>query len=453
MDILHHTNVWLALAAVVINGIFVLLVLTRTSRTTVYVTFLFCCGATMVWNFGDFMQAETGHQFWFYLSLIGTGFIPAFMFHFANALVRPAKHRIWILVSYALCLPFALSSPLAIVHPRIRSFVDGLVWNVLFILLLYALFVAAIFLLIQAIRASSSKSEASRLRYILVAALIACITGTTELIQGFGLSIPRLGHLGSLIYPSILAIGVFKHRAAYDLLAAMQTKLDMFNELSAGIAHELRNPLSSISGAANLLMTKSRQMTDVESRQYLSLISEEVDRLSSMLNNYGCLVRPVKIEKELISVLQVLEKTIALMRLNVAIPRIETAFSQENIVCNCDASTLRQVFINLIKNAAEACGPEGTLIITAEREQDSVSIIFQDSGDGVPPEILPRLFEPFVSTKKNSMGLGLAICRRLIDLNGGTIDVANEAGGARFTIHLPVAGSHLNTAATSFARE
>jgi signal transduction histidine kinase len=171
------------------------------------------------------------------------------------------------------------------------------------------------------------------------------------------------------------------------------------------------------------------------------------------LNNYGCLVRPVKIEKELISVLQVLEKTIALMRLNVAIPRIETAFSQENIICNCDASTLRQVFINLIKNAAEACGPEGTLIITAEREQDSVSILFQDSGDGVPPEILPRLFEPFVSTKKNSMGLGLAICRRLIDLNGGTIDVANEAGGARFTIHLPVAGGHLNTAATSFARE
>jgi signal transduction histidine kinase len=71
----------------------------------------------------------------------------------------------------------------------------------------------------------------------------------------------------------------------------------------------------------------------------------------------------------------------------------------------------------------------------------SVVITFRDSGKGIPPEILSRLFEPFVSTKANGMGLGLAICRRLIDLNEGTIEAENETGGAKFTIHLPEEGA------------
>jgi signal transduction histidine kinase len=124
-------------------------------------------------------------------------------------------------------------------------------------------------------------------------------------------------------------------------------------------------------------------------------------------------------------------------KVNENAPGIELNLSPEVPLCKSDPQTLRQVFINLIKNAHEACGSEGMLHIATEYTPPSISVTFKDSGKGLPPEILPRIFEPFVSTKANGMGLGLAICRRLIDLNGGTIEATNENGGACFTIYLP----------------
>jgi signal transduction histidine kinase len=249
--------------------------------------------------------------------------------------------------------------------------------------------------------------------------------------------IPDLGHPGAVVYSSVLAIGVFKHRIAYDLLAEMRTKLDMLNDLAAGMAHELRNPLSAIKCAANLLSEKSGGLTAEKSREYLDLISDEIERLDGMLTNYRGLIRPIKIEREDVLINNIIEKTVALMKMNGNAPRIELDLSPEVPLCKSDPQTLRQVFINLIKNAHEACGSEGTLHIATEHTPPSIRITFKDTGRGVPPEILPRVFEPFVSTKANGMGIGLAICRRLIDLNGGTIEAANDSGGARFTIHLP----------------
>ncbi|HTY63431.1 MAG TPA: ATP-binding protein [Acidobacteriota bacterium] len=445
MEILHRIDAGFALAAVLINGAFILMVLTRTSLTAVYVTFLFNCFATIVWNFGDFMVMATADPFWFYFSLIGTGMIPAVMFHFVNALVEPGKNRIWIGIAYVLCLPLALSAPVALMDARVRAFVDGPLWNVLFILLLFPLFSVSIGLLVRAIRRATSRSEANRLRYILIAACIACFSGLTDLLQIFAAPVPPLGHLGSLIYSSVLAVGVFKHRTAYDLLAAMRTKLDLLNELSAGVAHELKNPLSSIQGAARLLHAKAGDHALGETKQYLSIISEEVERLNGIVNNYGCLVRPTKIEREPILINRVLEKTVMLMRASEGTPRVELNLSPESPLCKADAATLKQIFINLIKNAAEACGPEDTIRIRSELVSPWVRITVHDSGNGVPSEILPHIFEPFVSTKANSMGLGLAICRRLVDLNGGTIEAANTAEGACFTIHLPVADAPLRS--------
>lgn len=429
----------LALTAALINAAFVLLILTRTSLTSVYVTFLLNCFTAMIWNFGDFMEWKTNDRFWFYFSLIGTGMIPGVMFHFITALAGLKKNRILISVAYILSLPFALTSLFALSHPgRIRSFVDGLVWNALYLTLLIPLLVIGIFMLTAAIRRSNSKAEISRLRYILIACGIAGLTGITELLKGFKVPmIPPLGHLGSVIYSSVIAVGVFKHRADYDLLAEMRTKLDMLNELAAGIAHELRNPLSSIKSATALLQERSDTLPAGKSREYLGLISEEIDRLDGILSNYHRLIRPVKLEKETVRINYIIERTVALMRLNGNALRIELNLSPEIPLCKADPQALKQVFINLMKNAQEACGPEGMLQIKTEYRPPFIRITFKDSGKGVPADILHRIFEPFVSTKANGMGLGLAICKRLIDLNGGTIEVENETEGACFTIHLP----------------
>jgi signal transduction histidine kinase len=442
MDYAHYLDIGFALAAALINAAFVLLILTRTSLTSVYVTFMLNCLTAMIWNFGDFMAWATADRFWFYISLIGTGMIPAVMFHFVAALSGLKKQRFVIVAAYILSLPLALSSPLALRYSRIRSFVDGPIWNVLFFLLFIPLFVIGFIILISAIRRSNSKGERSRLRYILIACCIAALSGTTDLLQIFKAPIPPLGHLGSVIYSSVVAISVFKHRAAYDLLAEMRTKLDMLNELAAGIAHELRNPLSSIKGATNLLHEKSGNLSVEKSREYLGLISEEIERLDGILTNYHCLIRPVKIERESIRVNSIIERTVALMRMNGNALRIELNLAQDMPLCKADPQALKQVFINLMKNAQEACGPEGTLRISTVYRPPWIRITFRDSGKGVPADILPRIFEPFFSTKANGMGLGLAICKRIIELNGGTIEAENEKGGAHFTIHIP-AGDEL----------
>jgi len=438
MDV-HNIDIGLALAGAIINGLFILLILTRTSRKAVYVTFLFNCVAAVIWTFGDFMDGRAGGKkdtYWFYISLIGTGFIPALLFHFISALVGLTNVRRRIVASYILCAPLAVSSLLALWNSGIKDLVDGDVWDAVFIVSLSFFYLAGMIILTRAIRRAKSKSEASRFRYVLVAACIGCLFGSIAVLWDKPLS-SLLGHLGAVIYSAVLAMSVFKHRTAYDLLAEMRTKLDMLNELAAGIAHELRNPLSSIKGAANLLRDRSGNLTAGESRDYLNLISEEIERLDAILTNYRCLVRPQKIEREPIRINTILEKTVALMRMNENAPEIELSLAPDVPLCNSDPQTLRQVFINLIKNAQEACGSKGVLHIATEHANQSIRITFMDSGKGVPPEILPHIFEPFVSTKTNGMGLGLSICRRLIDLNGGTIEAANEIAGARFTIHIP----------------
>jgi signal transduction histidine kinase len=306
-------------------------------------------------------------------------------------------------------------------------------------------FAAGIAMLVKRIR-EVQPDEASRLRYILIAAFIACLLGITELLPTLKVPAPRLGHFGSVLYSSILAIGLFKHRTAYDILAEMRVKLDMLNELSSGIAHELRNPLSSILGAASLLRNKSEELRDEKSREYLDLISEEVGRLEGILKNYSALIRPMRIEREPIPINQVIQKTVALMQLNAEVPRMQLELAREIPLCRCDPQTMQQVFINLIKNAYEACGASGLIHIETEFIRQFVRITFRDSGKGIPPAILPRVFEPFVSTKTNGMGLGLAICRRLVDLNGGTIEATNENIGACFIIHLPAAETVLPAA-------
>jgi signal transduction histidine kinase len=440
MSVLHQIDIGLALAAVLINGAFILLTLTRTSLTAVYVTFLFNCVAAMIWNLGDFMVFKTGNTLWFYFSLLGTGMIPAVFFHFINALIEPGKNRSWCKLAYAICIPLTLSSPLALLHPGIRDFVDGPIWNVVYFIVLLPFFGAGAVIVKRAIKRSKSASEVSRIRYVLLAAVIAIVSGATDLLQIFHAPVPPLGHLGTVIYSSILAIGVYKHRAAYDLLAEMRTKLDMVNELAAGIAHEIGNPLSSIKGAASLLRSESGSPTDEKADEYLALIGEEVERLDGILTNYRSLIRPPKIFKEPANINTIIEKTVRLMQMNAAGPEIRLNLAPKLTCCDVDPQSLKQVFINLIKNAYEACGPECKVDIRTEYISPWIRITISDTGKGLPPEILPHAFEPFVSTKENSLGLGLAICRRLIDLNGGTIEAANnETEGARFTIHLPPA--------------
>jgi signal transduction histidine kinase len=432
-------DAYLALLVVLVNFVFAILVLIRTSRTTLYIIFLFVCISNMLWNMGDFLFYFSGDRFWFYLSLIGSGMLPALMFHFINTLVmREQKNIHWILTAYLFSAFLALSAPLSLSHVGIKQFVDSFYWNILYLVLLGPFIFTGIAILFRILQKAPSKQEKSRLRYIFIATLIAVVTGLTDLVQLLKIPVPPLGHLGCLVYSSILAIGVFKHRQAYDVFVQMQMKLDALSEMAAGIAHEICNPLSSIKGASNLLANELKNIKDPKIQEYHAIITEEIERLNHILINFQDLSRPLKLEKEPININKVLEKTVKLAEMGTLKMEIRLELDKNLPMVQADASSLKQVFLNLIKNAAEACSSGGELLIKTESDLPWVKISFSDNGPGIPPEFINRIFEPFFTTKAGGMGVGLAICQRIIQAHDGRIEVNNRLPkGTQFNIFLP----------------
>jgi PAS domain S-box-containing protein len=210
------------------------------------------------------MAYFTQDRFWFYFSLIGSGMLPALMFHFVTSLVRPEqKITFWIVPAYFFSGFLAFSSPLTMIHPRVQWFVDSDVWNILFLVLLGPFLLAGIIMLFQAIHRARSKDEKSRLQYILIATLIGVSTGLTDLVQIFEIPVPPMGHIGCLAYSSILAIGVFKHRRAYDILVQMKVKLEeealrKSEEKYRTILHSIEEGYFEVDLAGNLTFFNDR---------------------------------------------------------------------------------------------------------------------------------------------------------------------------------------------------
>lgn len=439
-QILSSIDNYLAITAILINLIFVVLVLFRTSRTALYTIFLFICISVMFWNFYELMNHFYVEVFWYYFALICSALIPTLMFHFIITLVRPArKNTTWITLAYAFSCLLAFISFSAIFNPRLQNFIQGTYWDIFYFVLFSPFFLGGIIMLVNAIYITKSNDERNRLLYILAADIIGVITVFTDHVQTLKIPVPPLGHLGSVLYSSILAIGVYKHRTYYDILAQMRMKLEVLNEISMGIAHEIRNPLSSIKGAAKLLSDHLKERSNPQDIEYFTIIKDEIERLNNILTNYQFFTRPIKIEKELISLNEVIQKTVKLVEIDALHIKIQLDLSEDVRMIQADAVSMKQVFLNLIKNAADACDPDGELIIKTEYIHPWVKISFSDNGIGIPQGYLNRIFEPFFTTKTKGMGMGLAICQRIVLAHGGKIEVNNILPkGTRFSILLPI---------------
>ena len=431
---------YLDFVAALINLFYLILVMVRTSRTTLYITFGFICIANIVWNFGSFMEYVTGNHLWFYLSRIGSSMLPALMFHLIIAFLG-AEHRrsTWVRGAYVLSGLFGLVALLTLFLPDLRWVIDTGLRNILYLIFLGPILFAGIVSALIGMKRTNLQDERERLVYILLAAIIGVFTGLTETVQFLGIPVPRLGHLGCLIYSSILAIGIFKHREAYDILAQMQEKLNFMGEMAAGIAHEIRNPLTSIKGASTLLANESKQILLPKFHEYHEIITEEIERLHQILNNFQYFTRPLKVEKEPFSVNEVIQKTVKLAETGSVKIKIIQELADNSPRIQADASLLKQVFFNLIKNANEACDPEGELVIKTEVASSWYRTSFSDNGSGIPSGNLKRVFEPFFTTKSGGMGMGLAICQRIVQAHGGRLEVKNRLPrGTEFTILLPI---------------
>jgi signal transduction histidine kinase len=226
-------------------------------------------------------------------------------------------------------------------------------------------------------------------------------------------------------------------------------RLAAIGEMSAGLAHEIRNPLAAIKGAAQYLDPKKLAEED---REFLEILIEEVNRLNGVVTQFLDYSRPLKPSMAATSVNEVLERTFKLLETqtppNVAVA-IELAEWLPRV--QADAEQLKQVFLNLALNAFQAMPGGGRLHVSTRvardelafwregsRRQDVVEIRFRDSGPGVPEEARESIFVPFYTTKEKGTGLGLAICQRIVKAHQGSIVVrAPGEGGAEFMVSLP----------------
>ena len=438
-EMLSHIKPYLAVVAVLINFSFMLMVLLRTSRRMVHMLFLMICLSVMGWNICTYMFYVTATQPWLYAAMVFSALIPPFMFHFVVVLVRPQHgNHVLLLPAYFFSGILASLAPLATYNTDVRKFIENGYWDISYLLVLAPFFLSGLLLVLNALKKSEAPSEKSRLRYILAAGVIGVISALADHLRGAGMAVPAPGHLGSVIYPSVLAVGMFKHSGEFDILAQTRTRLETLNVMAAGLAHEIRNPITAIQGACRLLERKMDGQEAADQRKYLGIIVEEADRLNSILVNFQYFTRPVCIDKGKISLNSLLRKTADLFAIDM--PRMTVTLDLDDHLADImgDAVSLKQVFLNLLKNAAESASGNGEVRIRAAYQPPWVRIIFSDSGTGIPPEHLGRIFDPFFSTKDDGMGVGLTVSRKIIEAHGGRISVENLLPqGVQFTILLP----------------
>jgi signal transduction histidine kinase len=220
-------------------------------------------------------------------------------------------------------------------------------------------------------------------------------------------------------------------------------RLASVGEMSAGIAHEIKNPLAAISGAITVLYEDFDQ--DDPRREVVNKVLEQIARLDKAATDLLFFGRPGKPSFEFVDTNDLLNKTMFFVSQH---PEAKNIHQNKEFTRNLppvwvDAKQLQQVFFNIIINAIQAMQDGGTLLLQTDliedQEQPSVRVMIGDSGPGIKPEILEKIFTPFFTTKTQGTGLGLAICRQLIEQQGGTLDIKSRVGeGTRVLIHLPI---------------
>ena len=239
---------------------------------------------------------------------------------------------------------------------------------------------------------------------------------------------------------------VYERMKERDRLAAL-------GQMAAGLAHEIRNPLGAIKGAAQFLQPTAggppMGADPAGTKEFLNIIVEEVNRLNKIVSQFLDYARPYRGEQRQLEVNDVIRKTLQLLAKESEGKGIEVVPTLVDGLppVRADAEQLLQVFLNLALNAVQAMPDGGRLFVSSSIRRATrrgvaaafLEVRFRDTGVGIPPGDLRSLFIPFFTTKEKGTGLGLPISQRIIENHGGTIEVRSQAGtGATFTVLLPV---------------
>lgn len=227
-------------------------------------------------------------------------------------------------------------------------------------------------------------------------------------------------------------------------------QLAAVGRISAGLAHEIRNPLASLSGSIQML-SKGLELKNSHKR-LMEIVIREADRLNGILTDFLNYSQPRKNRKTLVDLTQLIQDVTLLIKNSTdfsSAHRIDFAASADHLVINADEEELKQVVWNLCINGLQSMDNGGSLKIkldkvtsfhtrTFQSDKRGYVVTLEDEGCGIPADQLKKIFEPFHTTKDNGVGLGLATVHRIVQQTGGTIDVASQVGkGTTFSVFLP----------------
>jgi len=222
-------------------------------------------------------------------------------------------------------------------------------------------------------------------------------------------------------------------------------KLAALGKVASGLAHEIRNPLTAIKMLIYSLQKEVKKNSDTE--KDFEIIFNEIDRMEGFLQNFLDFARPRNPNYDQINIAETLQQTIHLLtpQIREANIQLKTNIANDEVKIFADKEQLRQVFLNIILNAIQAMENGGTLEIFTQLMYDNtvtptdIQINFTDSGPGIPSEIIGYIFDPFITGRKDGIGLGLSIVHRIVSSHGGWINASNNPEkGASITIKLPV---------------
>jgi two-component system, NtrC family, sensor histidine kinase HydH len=215
-------------------------------------------------------------------------------------------------------------------------------------------------------------------------------------------------------------------------------RLSALGQLSAGLAHEIRNPLASVAGAAGLL--QRGQASEQRSKECLDIILKECDRLNRMLSRFLDFARPRQPQYRIVELTSVLEEVAGLALHAVGGKavriRVEAAAALPNV--ECDPEHIKQAVLNLLLNAIHASPDNGEVVLSVRAENGKICIEVTDEGPGVTAADMDWIFDPFYTTKENGTGLGLSVVHQIVQQHGGSISASRLAHkGASFQMLLP----------------
>ncbi|KKK38751.1 histidine kinase [Mesobacillus campisalis] len=247
---------------------------------------------------------------------------------------------------------------------------------------------------------------------------------------------PVKGENGEVEHIVFISRDISERKKAEEALLKSE-KLSIVGELAAGVAHEIRNPLTTIKGFVQL------QRWENGSNSYNELLLSELERIETITSELLSLGKPQAVQMTTTDIQELIEKTIGLLSPQAHLHNIQFHFDSDRspIFITCEKNQIMQVFVNIFKNAIEAMPDGGRIDVAARKSAEGEALIsVQDQGCGIPENLLHRIGEPFYTLKEKGTGLGLMICHKIIKQHNGSIAYKSKLQqGTRIDITLPLA--------------